>query len=163
MRYKFNAIDPSKPWHGIDAPVVGMLDMPMSMVADILDALGWRLSDFYDLRKRVALASAEAMAERAGTKYVGEPPCITGREEILAQQLVVFSTLRKAGVDITWPEAGEISLTEYEAIPDTALDRVLISGDGDAQASGDDADVQDPLTASTASAPAGDARKPATA
>lgn len=160
MRYRFNAIDPSKPWHGIEAPVVGMLDMPMAIVADVLDALGWRLKDFYDLRKRAALASAEQMAERAGVKYVGEPANITGRDEILAQQFVVFATLAKAGVGISWNEAGEISLAEYEAIPDSALDRALINGDGDTT---DDDEAADPLTASTDSAPADDAPTPATA
>lgn len=160
MRYRFTALDQTKPWHGVEAPVVGMLDMPMSIVADVLDALGWRLSDFYDLRKRAALASAEQMAQRAGKAYAGAPSGITGRDEIIAQQLVVFATLKKAGVDITWLDAGEISLAEYEAVADSALDRALIAGDSDAT---DDDDAADPQTASTDSAPAGDAPTASTA
>ncbi|WP_291378862.1 hypothetical protein [Demequina sp.] len=152
MRYMFEPSDTTLPWAGEALPIVPPLKMPMDALSEALTAKKWRMADLHALLRRISLDSYERQLERQGKEYTGPPSEITGADDVVANQLSVFATLRRAGYRVAWEQVCEMGVSEFHVISEDAADEALLSEYEDA-AEGDDADPQPP---SKGSAPASD-------
>lgn len=148
MRYKFTLPAESVPWARADVPIVVPLSMPMDAASEAFRALGWKLADLQALIRRAMIAHFEALAERQGKEYAGEPSNITGEDEILMNQLTAFASLRAAGFPITWGQARALPLNAFHAVPDGSDDKEIL-----ANHAAETDDEEDPQGPSTDSAP----------
>jgi len=124
--------------------------MPMDALAEVLDALGWRVSDLHGLIDRSTLAAAEQLAERRGVPYRGAPSKLTGSDEIRTSQITVFATLRAAGFKVSWEQVCRMPISDFYPVADDVDDQALVDAYADAE---QDAQA-DPQVPQTGSAPA---------
>lgn len=132
-------------WSDVEVPFVVPLNMPLAALADALDALGWRGVDLEALIGRNVADTLERRAAAEGKEYNGPRANLTGKDEVVTDQLSVFGSLRSAGHMVTWSQVCELGRDEFTII--SSADEIARSHAAFGEFA---ADPQRPSTGSTA-------------